>query len=285
MPQARSRAHEPLGESPDVGGEARLSARFRLLRGDEAALTAYLTGELPPWQRMQARVVLARVLGPAQAHALTTRAFGADLALGLVAKGSVGVPLGKSEVERLAPHVGSEAAAVARIHTDEAAHDIAAAHRARALTVGRDIYFARGEFAPGTARGDDLLAHELTHVDQALRGELHRAAAKGIESGGALDASEAEAELKAKVAVVQLHYPDGAPPALASPAGQPTSEGEADTGSRARHRRRRRDAEPLEVDDRQGAAQSRRRERQQRHPHVEQRQHRPGPAPVTDLAG
>ena len=72
----------------------------------------------------------------------------------------------------------------ARLHTDAAADLVAAAHHARAVTVGSEIYFARGEFAPGSARGDELLTHELTHVAQAQRGELTRAAAKGIDSDG-----------------------------------------------------------------------------------------------------
>ena len=74
---------------------------------------------MPTWQRVQARVVSSRILGPAQAHAVATRAFGADLVTQLTAKGSVGVPLGKPEVDRLGPHVGGEAAAAARIHTEE----------------------------------------------------------------------------------------------------------------------------------------------------------------------
>jgi hypothetical protein len=28
------------------------------------------------------------------------------------------------------------------------------------------VYFARGEYRPGTSHGDELLAHELTHVVQ-----------------------------------------------------------------------------------------------------------------------
>ena len=37
---------------------------------------------------------------------------------------------------------------------------------ARAFTVGRDIVFAAGEYAPHTQAGRRLLAHELTHVLQ-----------------------------------------------------------------------------------------------------------------------
>jgi hypothetical protein len=44
---------------------------------------------------------------------------------------------------------------------------LAAAVGARAFTVGREVFFGEGEWAPGTARGDRLLAHELAHTLQA----------------------------------------------------------------------------------------------------------------------
>ena len=37
---------------------------------------------------------------------------------------------------------------------------------ARAFTTGADVYFAGGEYRPGSSEGDRLLAHELTHVVQ-----------------------------------------------------------------------------------------------------------------------
>ena len=155
---------------------------------------------------------------------LVTRAAGGEVER-VLGRGSPGAALSEREAARLSPHVGP-AAGAARLHTDDAADLIAAAHHARALTLGRDIYFARGEYAPGTERGDELLAHELTHVGQGQRGELTRAAAKGLDSGGQLDPSEAEADLAAKLAVIQLHPPGGpgAAPPLAQPSGQPTSD-------------------------------------------------------------
>ncbi|MDQ4048465.1 MAG: DUF4157 domain-containing protein, partial [Actinomycetota bacterium] len=35
-----------------------------------------------------------------------------------------------------------------------------------AFTVGSDVFFAAGEYRPGTPAGDELIAHELTHVVQ-----------------------------------------------------------------------------------------------------------------------
>jgi hypothetical protein len=144
----------------------------------------------------------------------------------LPGRGSPGVGLPGEVAARLSAHVDSAAADAARLHTDDAADGVAAAHHAHAVTLGADIYFARGAYAPGTARGDELLVHELTHVAQGLRGELTRAAAKGITGGTNLDPAEAEADLRGKLAVVELHAPDGAAPPLAAPSGQPTSDGD-----------------------------------------------------------
>jgi hypothetical protein len=139
-------------------------------------------------------------------------------------------------------------------------------HDAHALTVGTDIYFGRGEYRPGTERGDELLAHELTHVAQGQRGELTRTAAKGITGGTNLDPSEAEADLRARLAVIDLHAPAGQPPPLASPSGQPTEsfQPSADKAQRKADGQKVLDNLPTTSPDVKTD---------------------PGPAPVTDLAG
>ncbi|MGH2459155.1 MAG: DUF4157 domain-containing protein, partial [Chloroflexota bacterium] len=53
-----------------------------------------------------------------------------------------------------------------RIHTDGRAAASAQALEARAYTVGRDVVFGAGEYAPNTTEGQRLLVHELTHVVQ-----------------------------------------------------------------------------------------------------------------------
>ncbi len=53
-----------------------------------------------------------------------------------------------------------------RVHTDNHAAQSAHAVNALAYTVGSDVVFAAGQYAPGTAHGQRLLAHELTHVLQ-----------------------------------------------------------------------------------------------------------------------
>jgi len=51
-----------------------------------------------------------------------------------------------------------------RVHDHPAGHRAAAGVGARAFTVGRDIVFGAGQYAPATWAGQGLLAHELLHV-------------------------------------------------------------------------------------------------------------------------
>jgi len=53
-----------------------------------------------------------------------------------------------------------------RVHTNERAGESARALGALAYTVGNNIVFDAGRFAPRTSEGRSLLAHELTHVVQ-----------------------------------------------------------------------------------------------------------------------
>lgn len=53
-----------------------------------------------------------------------------------------------------------------RIHADDRAGGVAEALAAEAFTVGSDVVFARGRYAPASSDGRRLLAHELAHVVQ-----------------------------------------------------------------------------------------------------------------------
>ena len=61
-----------------------------------------------------------------------------------------------------------------RIHTDKRASQSAGAVNALAYTVGQDVVFGKGQFAPNTTTGQRLLAHELTHVIQQSGPQLQR---------------------------------------------------------------------------------------------------------------
>jgi hypothetical protein len=57
-----------------------------------------------------------------------------------------------------------------RVHTDQRAAQSAAAVAAHAYTVGSDVVFGSGRYAPASRDGQRLLAHELTHVVQQQAG-------------------------------------------------------------------------------------------------------------------
>jgi len=59
-----------------------------------------------------------------------------------------------------------------RIHADEVAARAAERLRARAYTLGTDVVFSAGAYAPGTPLGQRLLAHELVHVAQQASGAV-----------------------------------------------------------------------------------------------------------------
>jgi hypothetical protein len=85
------------------------------------------------------------------------------------ALGSSGQPLDPATRASLEPRFGRSFEDV-RVHTGERATEATGSIEARAFTVGRDVVFGAGQYAPGTQTGRTLLAHELTHVVQQ-RGE------------------------------------------------------------------------------------------------------------------
>ena len=59
-----------------------------------------------------------------------------------------------------------------RIHTDGAASESAKSVQAHAYTVGNDVVFQSGKYAPESDSGKRMLAHELTHVVQQRSGPV-----------------------------------------------------------------------------------------------------------------
>jgi hypothetical protein len=57
-----------------------------------------------------------------------------------------------------------------RIHAGPRAGELNRSLRAQASTLGRDVFFAPGKFAPGTVQGRALVAHELAHTQQQRGG-------------------------------------------------------------------------------------------------------------------
>jgi|GEM_PF-4920718 len=97
-----------------------------------------------------------------------------------------GQPLNRSTRDFMEPRFGHDFSQV-RVHAGnrpaQSAHSICA----RAYTVGANIVFNRGEYAPEIRKGRQLLAHELTHVIQQGSANpcVHRGSVPG--TGGTVD--------------------------------------------------------------------------------------------------
>jgi Domain of unknown function (DUF4157) len=76
-----------------------------------------------------------------------------------------GKPLPWSARSFFEPRFGADFSGV-RVHTDTRATETAKSINARAFTVGRNIAFGAGQYAPETHAGRRLLGHELTHTLQ-----------------------------------------------------------------------------------------------------------------------
>lgn len=80
---------------------------------------------------------------------------------------SAGQPLEHTTRQTMAALSGRDFNRV-RVHTDTHAGRLAQDLNAKAFTRGQDIYFAQGTYAPNTAEGRSLLAHELVHAGQPV---------------------------------------------------------------------------------------------------------------------
>jgi hypothetical protein len=91
-----------------------------------------------------------------------------------------------------------------KVHTSSEADALSQQLGAKAFTTGKDIFFRGGAYAPGSSAGQQLLAHEMTHVAQQSSG-----AVSGVYSGAGMtvnaphDQFEQEADQIAERSSVQ----------------------------------------------------------------------------------
>jgi len=108
---------------------------------------------------------------------------------------SPGAPLDEATRSFMEPKFGHDFSGV-KVHTDERAAESASAVNAHAYTVGSDLVFGSGKYAPSTVEGNALLAHELSHVVQQDGSAQTGIAAKSISHPS--DGAEREADLAAQ---------------------------------------------------------------------------------------
>jgi hypothetical protein len=107
-----------------------------------------------------------------------------------------------------------------RIHSDGAADTAARAIDARAFTLGRDVYFAQGQYQPHSASGQHLLAHELTHVVQQSGQTASPQMAQRAKRPITDESKKQTASLTATPPAATPAAPAGLPPTFSDPAGK-----------------------------------------------------------------
>src|ERR1041384_262448 len=100
-----------------------------------------------------------------------------------------GQPLPAALLKRMEGSFGADFSAV-RVHADSESDSLNRSLHARAFTTGHDLFFRRGEYNPDNRRGQELIAHELTHVVQQNGGasgkknlSLQRSTSRVIQRG------------------------------------------------------------------------------------------------------
>ncbi|MEM8637250.1 MAG: DUF4157 domain-containing protein [Cyanobacteria bacterium P01_G01_bin.54] len=144
---------------------------------------------------------------------------------GLKAARTGGQPLDSGFRERVEPLMGQDFSAV-RVHTDGAADQLSRSIQAKAFTTGSDVFFRQGEYSPGTRGGQELLAHELTHVGQqsgeGVQPSWDGAAGEGTvgQVGQMLGVSQHEDAMNAEASLSADNQPLLKPPPKISATGQ-----------------------------------------------------------------
>jgi hypothetical protein len=86
-----------------------------------------------------------------------------------------------------------------RVHTSPEADTLNQQLNAKAFTTGQDVFFKQDEYNPGSSSGQELIAHELTHVVQQSSGLASSGSGMRVNPPG--DMYEQEADAMAKQAI------------------------------------------------------------------------------------
>lgn len=88
-----------------------------------------------------------------------------DVEVGIQRARGSGQPLADNIREPMEQAFGADFSRV-KVHTDPQADQLNKSIQAKAFTTGQDVFFQQGAYEPGSRGGQELLAHELTHVVQ-----------------------------------------------------------------------------------------------------------------------
>jgi len=155
---ARPKPTRDIAPLPSFGSAADLASLLRL--ADAGSLQRLVEG----LQQTGGNAAVQRMLGGGASPRPT-------VAQRIRRSSGTGHPLDGESRRKLEPGLGTDLSDV-RVHNDAEADELAGDLGARAFTTGTDIFFARGEYDPGSHDGLKTLAHEARHVVQQSRGPV-----------------------------------------------------------------------------------------------------------------
>jgi len=98
--------------------------------------------------------------------------------------------------QKMGDAMGSDFSGV-RVHTGSESNELNEQVGARAFTTGQDVFFRDGEYSPSSSGGQELIAHELTHVVQQSSGAVSSSGG-GMQVNAPGDQFEQEADAVAQ---------------------------------------------------------------------------------------
>ena len=110
-----------------------------------------------------------------------------------------GQPLHKDVRVRMEQAFGADFGAV-RVHTDAESDGLARSLQSVAFTTGHHLFFKSGEYSPHTRSGQEVIAHELTHVLQQKGGQVGHSS----EQPSATQHSRGEADISSLIQSTQV---------------------------------------------------------------------------------
>ncbi|MCD6476257.1 MAG: DUF4157 domain-containing protein, partial [Anaerolineaceae bacterium] len=100
-----------------------------------------------------------------------------------------------------------------KLHTDQSANTLSQQLGASAFTIGSDVFFREGKYEPGSTKGQELLAHELTHVIQQRERKVN-SGKPGLNVRPAGDEFEQEADSTAQSLISSATPQAGVAPSI-----------------------------------------------------------------------
>ncbi|MBD3251055.1 DUF4157 domain-containing protein, partial [Candidatus Uhrbacteria bacterium] len=123
-----------------------------------------------------------------------------------------GLPLDNGIRAKMEGAFGADFSGV-RVHTDGTSDQLNQSIQAKAFTTGQDVFFRKGAYEPGSRGGQELLAHELTHVvqqrDMENGGRTQDVRAKGKIMRVKEDEFNQDPEAFNKSNIISVEYEDG----------------------------------------------------------------------------